>query len=440
MSVRGTVDVHGHAEAGFESLVDVFAENWDLYDEVGAGFSLYVDGEEKMSIWAGSADPDAGRPWQEDTMAVTFSATKGVTAVCVHHLAEQGAIDLDAPVARYWPEFGAAGKDNIPIRWVLSHRAGLHSIEAPLTLEEVLAVRPVAATLARQAPLWEPGTAHLYHPLSYGYILGELVRRVTGKTLARYVREDVAGPIDADVWIGLPPEEEHRLALLLPPTGELQPEIARITAAMAERDSSGAKPYLGHVFPAGFLGEGTDFNSPEVHASEIAAAGGIASARGLARLYAATVGEVDGTRLLSQVTMEAARQVQSEGPPFGSDIGGLRLSMGFQLDCENRRMLTPESFGHYGFGGSVGLADPSLEVGFGYVQNHLRGGMGGDVRPRRLMEEVSRLIAGRGPTCSSLAPTTSGPARKRYPRARHRAARGASLPIGARSRCTLPAG
>ena len=218
MSVRGTVEVHGHAEAGFESLVDVFAENWDLYDEVGAGFSLYVDGEEKMSIWAGSADPDAGRPWQEDTMAVTFSATKGVTAVCVHHLAEQGAIDLDAPVARYWPEFGAAGKDNIPIRWVLSHRAGLHSIEAPLTLEEVLAVRPVAAALARQAPLWEPGTAHLYHPLSYGYILGELVRRVTGKTLARYVREDVAGPIDADVWIGLPPEEEHRVALLLPPT------------------------------------------------------------------------------------------------------------------------------------------------------------------------------------------------------------------------------
>ena len=118
----------------------------------------------------------------------------------------------------------------------------------------------------------------------------------------------------------------------------------------------------------------------------------------MARLYAATVGEVDGTRLLSQVTMEAARQVQSEGPPFGSDIGGLRLSMGFQLDCENRRMLTPESFGHYGFGGSVGLADPRLEVGFGYVQNHLRGGMGGDVRPRRLMEEVSRLIAGRGLT------------------------------------------
>ena len=150
MSVRGTVDVHGHAEAGFESLVDVFAENWDLYDEVGAGFSLYVDGEEKMSIWAGSADPDAGRPWQEDTMAVTFSATKGVTAVCVHHLAEQGAIDLDAPVARYWPEFGAAGKDNIPIRWVLSHRAGLHSIEAPLTLEEV-ARRPSCRGRARPA-------------------------------------------------------------------------------------------------------------------------------------------------------------------------------------------------------------------------------------------------------------------------------------------------
>ena len=183
MSVAGAVEVQGHAEAGFETLVEVFAENWDLYDEIGAGFCLYVDGDEKVSVWGGLADPAVGRPWQEDTMAVTFSATKGVTAICVHHLAEQKQIDLDAPVARYWPEFGAAGKDNISVRWVLSHRAGLFSIEAPLTLEEVLAVRPVADALARQAPAWEPGSAHLYHPLSYGYILGELVRRVTGKTL-----------------------------------------------------------------------------------------------------------------------------------------------------------------------------------------------------------------------------------------------------------------
>lgn len=388
----GRVEVHGHAEGRFESLVDVFAENWHLYDEVGAGFSLYVDGEELVSIWGGWADPDPGRPWQEDTMAVTFSATKGVTAICVHHLAEQGRIDLDAPVARYWPEFAAAGKQNVSVRWVLSHRAGLYSIEAPLTLEEVLAVRPVADALARQAPAWEPGTAHLYHPLSYGYILGELVRRVTGKPLARYVREDVGGPIDADVWIGLPAEQEHRVARLFPATGDLQPDIAGVTAAMAERDSPGAKAFLGNVFPPGFLGDGTDFNSPEVHASEIPAAGGIASARGLARLYAATVSEVDGTRLLSRATMEAARQVQSEGPPLGSDVPGLRLSMGFQLDCDSRRMLTPDSFGHYGFGGSVGIADPGLRVGFGYVPNQLRGGMGGDVRPRRLMKEVSRLL------------------------------------------------
>ncbi len=392
MAVLGTVEVQGHAETGFESLVDVFAENWDLYDEIGAGFSLYLDGAEKVSVWGGWADPSVGRPWQEDTMAVTFSATKGVTAICVHRLAEQGRIDLDAPVARYWPEFGAAGKENVSIRWVLSHRAGLFSIEAPLTLEEVLAVRPVAAALARQAPAWEPGTAHMYHPLSYGYILGELVRRVTGKTLARYVREDVAEVIDADVWIGLPEEQEYRVARLFPATGELQPDIAGVTAAMAERESAGAKAFLGNVFPAGFLGDGVDFNSPKVHASEIPAAGGIASARGLARLYAASVGEVDGTRLLSRATMEAARQVQSEGPPLGSDVAGLRLSMGFQLDCESRRMLTPDSFGHYGFGGSVGIADPGLKVGFGYVPNQLRGGAGGDVRPRRLMKEALRLL------------------------------------------------
>ena len=127
---------------------------------------------------------------------------------------------------------------------------------------------------------------------------------------------------------------------------------------MAERDSAGAKAFLGNVFPAGFLGEGSDFNSPEVHASEIPAAGGIASGRGLARLYAATVGDVDGTRLLRPATMEAAREVQSEGPPLGSEVAGLRLSMGFQLDSESRKMLTPDSFGHYGFGGSVGIADP----------------------------------------------------------------------------------
>jgi CubicO group peptidase (beta-lactamase class C family) len=392
MSVSKGIEVHGQAAAGFESLVDVFVQNWERYQEIGAGFSLYVDGVEKVSIWGGWADPEAGRPWQEDTMAVTFSATKGVTAICVHHLAEHGRIDLDAPMARYWPEFGAAGKENISIRWVLSHRSGLFSIEAPLTLEEVLAVRPVADALARQAPAWPPGTAHLYHPLSYGYLLGELVRRVTGRTLGRYLREDVAAPIHADVWIGLPPEHEDRVARLFPATGELQPDMAGVTAAMAERDSPAANAFLGHVFPPGFLGDGIDFNSPQVHASEIPAAGGIASARGLARLYAATVGDLDGRRLLSQATTEAARQVQSEGPPLGSDVAGLRLSMGFQLNCESRQMLTPDSFGHYGLGGSVGIADPTLKVGFAYVPNQLRGGMGGDIRPRRLMNEVTRLL------------------------------------------------
>ena len=385
------VEIHGRASSGYQLLVEVFAENWELFDEVGAGCALYVDGEEVVSAWGGIAARDTGREWDEGTMAVVFSATKGVTAICVHHLAESGAVDLDAPVAAYWPEFAAEGKENVSVRWVLAHRAGLFSIEAPLTLEEVLAVRPVADALAQQRPMWEPGTAHRYHPLSYGYLLGELVRRVTGETLGTYLRQHVAGPIGADVWIGLPPSEESHVARLLPAGDGRGADVEAVITAMAERDTVAAKSFLGDVFPPGFLGPGTDLNSPDVHASEIPAMNGIASARGLARLYGATVAEVDGARLLNHETVEAARQVQSEGPSWESDVGGLRLSMGFQLDSPARRMLTQHSFGHYGFGGSVGLADPARRVGFAYVTNQMRGAMGGDPRALRLIEHVDRL-------------------------------------------------
>ena len=250
--------VSGHAAAGYESLLTVFAENWDLLGEAGAAAALYVDGQEVFHAWGGLADRAAGRSWAEDTAAVVFSSTKGVTAICVH-LAQSGALDLDAPVAARWPEFGAAGKEALTVRWVLSHRAGLFAIEEPLTLPEVLAARPVAEALARQRPAWEPGTAYLYHPMSYGYILGELVRRVTGMTLGTYLRQEVAGQVDADVWIGLPPEQEHRVARLVPPVDPDHEGVQPVIAAMSAHGTAAAQAFLGTVFRAGFLGEGTDF-------------------------------------------------------------------------------------------------------------------------------------------------------------------------------------
>jgi CubicO group peptidase (beta-lactamase class C family)/pimeloyl-ACP methyl ester carboxylesterase len=379
------LDVGGRVAAGFEAVRDAFAANFDRHDDVGAACCVYLDGRPVVDLWGGFADLALGRPWTEDTVQIVFSATKAVTAVCVHLLAEQERINLGAPVARYWPEFAARGKEAILVAWILSHRAGLAAVDGDLTLEEVLAWDPVVAAIAAQAPNWEPGTAHGYHVRSFGWILGEIVRRVTGRSLGRFLAEAIAGPLGLDLWVGLPAGEEQRRATIIPPAD--MPALETILG----RDSLTARAMSG---PSGLFAYDEMWNRRDVLAAEMPSSNGVASARALARLYAACIGEVDGVRLLSARTVDAARSVQAEGPDRVLVLPS-RYGLGFMLPPMLAPACGPRSFGHPGAGGSLAFADPDARLAFGYVTTRMKFDLTGDARSRELVDAVYRSLAQR---------------------------------------------
>jgi CubicO group peptidase (beta-lactamase class C family) len=212
VSTTSGTPVQGHVEEGWGKVADAFRANFEANPgEVGAACCVYVGGRPVVDLWGGLADREANRPWNEDTIALVASTTKGATAICAHLLAQRGELDLDAPVVQYWPEFGANGKEQIPVRWLLSHQAGLPVIDTPLTFEDACAWHPVIRALEAQEPLWQPGTEHLYHAETFGFLVGEVVRRITGKSLGTFFADEVAAPLGLSAWIGLPAEEEQRV-------------------------------------------------------------------------------------------------------------------------------------------------------------------------------------------------------------------------------------
>ena len=195
-------EIHGWTADGFEGVRDAFAGNFDNGSEVGAAFSAYHRGQKVVDLWGGVADQSTGRAWEEDSVVLVFSTTKGATAVCAHRLAQEGRLDVEAPVATYWPAFAAAGKQDMPVSYLLSHQAGLAWIDGTMTLDEALAWDPVVERLAAETPKWEPGTAHGYHATTYGWLVGEVVRQIDGRSLGTYFHDEVAGPLGLDFWIG----------------------------------------------------------------------------------------------------------------------------------------------------------------------------------------------------------------------------------------------
>lgn len=378
------MQIHGTTSKGFERVRDAFAANFRENGEVGAAFSLYVKSRKVVDLWGGTTDVK-GRRWQETTPALVFSTTKGATAICALMLVDQKRLDLDAPVARYWPEFAAAGKESIPVRMLLNHRAGLPVVDAPLSRDQVLAVQPVVEALARQAPVWPPGSRHGYHALTYGWLVGELVRRVTGQSIGAFFRDAVATPLGLDFWIGLPAEVEPRVARLIPAPPP-DPALAAQMAALFGPDSLAGRALSLNGALASPPGE-VVFNRPEVHRSEIPAANGITTARSLARLYAACVGTVKGTRLFGKRTLDKALVIQSDAPDA---VLGLRTTfgLGFMRTGPEIQMLGPNSFGHAGAGGSLGFGDFDAGVGFGYVMNQMGSGLLIDPRAARLIGAV----------------------------------------------------
>lgn len=344
---------------------------------------MYRHGEPVVDLWGGFRDVEKCQPWREDTLVLVFSATKGLTATGIHQLVEEGRLDLDAPVARYWPEFGQAGKDRIPLAWILSHRAGVPAVDAALSTEEVLAGPALLDAIARQAPAWEPGTAHGYHPRTFGWILGEVVRRVTGASLGRHLALRVAAPLGLDFHLGLAEEHEPRVATLVPPEPPRSAIARRVQARLL-----GPKTLLGRALHGpGELAYGEVWNTRALHAAEMPSSNGIATAHALARHYAALIGEVDGIRLLHPQSVAKARQPAVRGRDRLLVLP-TSFGLGYMLPPSLSPACGPESFGHPGAGGSLAFADPGAGLGFGYAINRMRLGLTGDARSRSLVEAV----------------------------------------------------
>jgi CubicO group peptidase (beta-lactamase class C family) len=403
-------EIGGWTAPGFEGVRDAFAANFDQGREVGAAFGAYHRGRLVADLWGGVADPDTGRAWAEDSMVVVYSSTKGATATCAHVLAGAGALDVDAPVAAYWPEFAQAGKEAITVSDLLTHQAGLAWVDEELTLEQVLAWDPLVEALARQAPLWGPRSAHGYHAVTFGNLVGEVVRRIDGRSLGRYFADEIAEPLALDFFIGLPETLEPRVATLVGGLGGLgggdgaagaagvdaDPEAMAQLAALVGPDSklgkalsvNGAMSRLGGIPAPG----GNVFNSRAVHAAELPAAGGIADGRSLARMYAACIGEVDGVRLLDEARMRDAATQRTVGPDIVILDLDLQFGLGYFVPSTLLQLGGPGCFGHAGAGGSLGWADPDAGLACGYVMNRMDLGLAGDLRSYSLVNACYAAI------------------------------------------------
>jgi CubicO group peptidase (beta-lactamase class C family) len=377
------VAVEGLCDSRFQAVRDAFAENFERRGEVGATVAITVNGKPVVDLWAGYADAARTRPWTRDTIVNIASSTKGLTAICAHRLADRGLLDLEAPVARYWPEFAQEGKAAIPVHYLLSHRAGLPAIRAPLPTEAMYDWDTMTRALAAQQPWWEPGTRHGYHVFTFGWLVGEVVRRVTGKSLGTYWREEVAIPLGLDCHIGLAAEHEGRVAEFIPiPARQTDPEAEYMKHAPEILQKAIENP------PKTVA----DMNTRAWRNAEIPAGNATTNARSLARVYGALAcgGEVDGVRVLSAGAIERARTEQASGPDAVLYGVSTRFSLGFALPPTGMGAWSSRAtlFGHPGAGGSLGFADPEAHIGFGYVMNQMQSGFPPDARSLCLIEAL----------------------------------------------------
>lgn len=385
--------VQGACDSRFELVRREFERNFAERDEVGASVCIFHDGRKVVDLWGGLADPTTGKPWIEDTISVVWSSTKGATSLCAHILVDRGELDLDAPVAKYWPEFAQGGKENIPVRMLLNHQAGLAALREPLPPGAFYDWQLMTAALAAQTPWWEPGTRNGYHAYTFGWLVGEVVRRVSGRSLGTFFRDEVARPLELDFWIGLPEQAESRVAPVIPapPPVPGEPVSPLLVVAMTQPESMQARLFLN---TGGYGLVPGEVDSRAAHAAEIPAAGGITNARGLAGMYAALVAG-SKHRLVGDTSIARMAAVSSA---TGVDIVGLlptRFSLGFVKSMDNRRVsavpgdsiiLSEEAFGHSGFGGSVGFVDPKAGFSFGYTMNRMGAGTGINERGQSLVD------------------------------------------------------
>ena len=375
----------GHCDARFEAVRTAFEENFRERGELGAAVTVTVGGEVVVDLWGGWADADRTRPWERETLVNVWSTSKGPTALCAHILADRGLLDFDAPVADYWPEFAAAGKEKVLVRHLLSHRSGLSGLREPHSVEQLYDWELTTRRLAATEPWWEPGTVSGYHALTFGHLVGEVVRRISGLPPGAFLEREVTGPLEIDFTVGLPEKDAGRAAELVHPPAASDSEQAaafgRLTPAVL---AALANPLVGAA----------EANTPQWRAAEIPAANGHGTARAVAALYGifAGRGSYGGRRVLSPEAAERVREGQGRcrdlvlGAGLDADT---EIGLGLWLSGPNGSYgPNPRAFGHDGFGGSCGLADPEAGVSLGYVMNRMGPHIADDPRKTALTEAL----------------------------------------------------
>jgi CubicO group peptidase (beta-lactamase class C family) len=365
--------VHGTCDPAFAAVRDAFVSNFANNLEVGACFTAAVAGETVVDLWSGYRDARRARPWERDTIVCVWSTTKVMTALCAWMLAARGALDLDAPVARYWPEFAAAGKGELPVRLLLSHSSGLAGWEQPLDMSDLYDWERSTGLLAAQAPWWEPGSASGYHAVTFGHLIGEMVRRITGRSLGRFFRDEVATPLRADFHIGLPAEHEPRLGEMVSPTeppGEMTEMLKKVMS-----NPRGWSPGVSR--------------DRAYRAAEVPGANGHGNARSVARVAAALAsgGALDGVRLLPERFFDAVLEQQIYGQDLVLGLP-IRWGLGVGLPSNEMPLPNPRSFYWGGWGGSLCLVDLDAHVACAYVMNKMSNTTMGDRRGLDLVAAV----------------------------------------------------
>jgi CubicO group peptidase (beta-lactamase class C family) len=389
------MDIDGICDPRFHQVRDEFARNFRARGEVGAAVCVLAEGRAVVDLWGGVAERRSGRPWERDTIGMVWSCTKGAVALCAHVLASRGLLDLDAPVARYWPEFARAGKEAITVRLILSHQAGLPTVRQPLRPGGLLDWDYVTATLADEAPFWEPGTRQGYHASTFGHLVGEVVRRVAGKDLGAFFREEVAGPLGVDFHLGLPEEDEARVAPTIRPDALAPSETPWRFLQRMNADPTSVQALIVRNTALRAAEQDTRAGYSAVLPSQ----GGISNARGLAGLYAPLA--LGGAPLVDAETLAAMGAVSSASAVDAVLLVGMRFSLGFMKSSDNRRgepgardslLLSQSAFGHAGMGGSLGFADPAARLSFGYTMNKQGRGVLLNERGQALVDAVYQAL------------------------------------------------
>ncbi|MBN9487757.1 MAG: beta-lactamase family protein [Alphaproteobacteria bacterium] len=386
--------VEGTCKPGFERVGEAFRKNFSERGEIGASVCLTVGGETVVDLWGGVADPKTGKAWTRDTVSIVFSCTKGATALCAHVLASRGKLDIDAPVIELWPEFGQRGKEQVTTRMMLDHSSAVPALREKVKDDGPYDWSYMTERLAAEEPFWKPGTRNGYHGFTFGWTVGEMVRRVSGKSLGTFFQDEIAKPLGLDFWIGLPEAIEPRVAPILPFTYTREQAVTPFLRDLADRQS------IASLF---FMNVGAwrigGANTRAGHAAEIGAANGITNARGLAGMYAPLA--TGGGKLVDEKTLVRMGEVSMATHDDATLRIPTRFALGFMKSMDNRRrsvgaeifgpdvdsaILGSAAFGHVGAGGSLGFADPAAGLSFGYTMNQMGPGLLMNARGQSLVD------------------------------------------------------